>query len=106
MNYCTSSRPAVVATKPHRCTLCGEGIAIGETHATRTGVNRGQGRWTMRMHPECERFERGTEVVDPDWYEDVAEPAFERREALAWEEAQLGTYLHLDYRAWPTPLAR
>lgn len=96
---CLSTRNAVTARKPHRCDLCGERIHSGTLHDTRTGVVEGDGFWTMRMHPECHRYEqhgrrkdwRGdlVRVVDPDWYEDIHDPAFERSEVHAYELAQL-----------------
>ena len=66
----------VIARKQHRCELCGEGITRGEKYDLRTGVN-GDGHWQMHMHPECHAYE-SNDTVDPDWYEDVSEPAFER----------------------------
>lgn len=82
MSTCISSRDGVKGRKVHRCCLCGELIPVGETHDTRTGVVPGDGFWTMRMHPECHRYEQMPGIVDPDWYEDVSEPAFERAEAV------------------------
>ena len=74
--------------KPRRCCLCGERIDVGTAHNTRTGVEDGD-LWVMRMHPECERYESVPGIVDPDWYEDVSDPAFERRDAQRHEELQL-----------------
>lgn len=82
MSTYLSSKDGVKARKPHRCCLCGERINVGDTQDTRTGVGDGV-MWTMHMHPECHAYEKETGTVDPDWYEDVSEPAFERAEALA-----------------------
>lgn len=100
MSWYVSSKNSVKARKPHNCDLCGERIGIGESHDTRSGVSDGDGWSTMRMHPECHRYEqhgRRTDwkgdlvrVVDPEWYEDISSPAFERREAHRYEEFQLG----------------
>ena len=93
MSTCLSSKEGVKAAKQHRCCLCGERIVVGQLHDTRTGVAEGDGFWTMRMHPECHRYEQSPEMhrklSDWDWYEDVSEPAFERAEAQRHEELQL-----------------
>jgi hypothetical protein len=96
MSTYLSSKNGVKARKPHRCCLCGARIAVGEIHDTRTGVIEGDGFWTMRMHPDCHLFEqhgkridyagRTVCVVDPDWYEDTSDPAFDRSEAKAFAE--------------------
>lgn len=83
MSYYIQSKEKVRAAKRHHCTLCGEAILPGAIHDTRSGVVEGDGWWTMRMHPECHAHEQKPGVVDPDWYEDVSEPAFTRAEALA-----------------------
>ena len=77
MSWYVSSKDGVKARRPHRCDLCGERIAIGELYDTRSGVSEGDGFSTMHMHPECHAHE-SHETVDPDWYEDISEPAFER----------------------------
>lgn len=82
MNVMLSEARGVRSRKPRRCCLCGEGIGIGEAHDTRTGVDYGD-MWTMRMHPECHAYEGKRGAVDPDWYEDVSEPAFNRADAIA-----------------------
>ncbi len=89
MSTLLSSKEGVKARKLHRCCLCGQRIAVGESHDTRTGV--GDGMWTMRMHPECHRYEQTPEMrrALADWYEDVSDPAFERSEAHRHEELQL-----------------
>jgi hypothetical protein len=91
VSTCTSSKEGVTARKTYRCTLCGQRIHVGERHDTRTGVADGDGFWTMRMHPECHRYEQTPEMRRSlqDWYEDVSFPAFERDEAVARELAQL-----------------
>jgi hypothetical protein len=93
MSLCLSSKDGVTARKPYRCTLCGERIAIGERHDTRTGV--GDSFWTMRMHPECQRYEQTPQMRRDlaDWYEDTSEPAFERSEVHRHEELQLNPRL-------------
>ncbi len=82
MSTLLSSKNGVKARKPHRCCLCGERIEVGDTKDTRTGISDGQ-VWTMQMHPECHAYEQRTGVVDPDWYEDVSDPAFSRAGARA-----------------------
>ncbi len=77
-----SSNNSVKARKKHVCSLCGEHILPGEVYCTRTGVEEGDGFWTMRMHAECEAYE-SPQTVDPEWYEDISEPAFYRADALA-----------------------
>jgi hypothetical protein len=77
-----SCKDSVKARKNHCCVLCGERINAGEIHATRTGVNP-DGLWTMHMHPECVAYEAMPGNVDPDWYEDVSDPAFYRADAIA-----------------------
>lgn len=87
MSTLLSRREGVKARKQYRCSFCGERIAIGELHDTRTGVVQGDGFWTMRMHPECHRYEQTPKIRrilhDWDWYEDVSEPAFPRADAVA-----------------------
>ncbi len=82
MSTCLSSKEGAKARKPHRCSLCGERINAGELQDTRTGVCDGR-MWTMHMHPECHAYEQKPGAVDPDWYEDVSEPAFDRKDAQA-----------------------
>jgi len=82
MSTCLSSKDGVKARKPHRCCLCGQRIDAGELYDARTGVGDGC-MWTMKMHPECHAYEQKDGVVDPDWYEDVSDPAFERADAIA-----------------------
>lgn len=90
MSLCLSSRDGVTARNPYRCALCGQRIHVGERHDIRTGASP-DGIWTMRMHPECQRYEQTPEMRRNlrDWYEDVSEPAFDRAEAHAHELAQL-----------------
>ena len=82
MSTFLSSKNGTKARKPRRCCLCGERIEVGDTKDTRTGVSDGS-VWTMNMHPECHTHEQRPGVVDPEWYEDVCEPAFSRAEAVA-----------------------
>lgn len=82
MSTCLSSRDGIKARKPHRCCLCGERIAAGDTQDVRTGASS-DGMWTMHMHPECHAYERRPGIVDPEWYEDISEPAFARADAQA-----------------------
>lgn len=89
MSTCTSSTNGVKSRQPRHCCLCGGRIAVGESHDTRTGVVPGDGFWTMRMHPECHRYEQVPGIVDLDWYQDVSDPAFERADAHRHEELQL-----------------
>lgn len=88
MSTMLSFKDGVKARKKHRCCLCGESIAVGEIHDTRTGVDGGDGFWTMRMHPECQAYEQSPKMrdllYDSDWYEDVSEPAFARAAAKAY----------------------
>lgn len=81
MSTVLSTRDGTKARKPHRCCLCGDRINVGDIQDTRTGVDCGD-IWTMHMHPECHAYE-SNDTVDPDWYEDVSEPAFERSYAIA-----------------------
>lgn len=76
MSTCISSKDGVIARKQHRCVLCGEPILVGDKYDQRNGVGD-DGFWSVRMHPECHAYE-SNDTVDPDWYEDVSEPAFER----------------------------
>ncbi len=80
MSSFLSSKNGTKARKPHRCALCGERIEKGDTQDTRTGVGDGD-VWTMHMHPECHSYEQKPGTVDPDWYENVSEPAFNRVQA-------------------------
>jgi hypothetical protein len=82
MSLLLATKDGVKARKPHRCCLCGVRIHQGELHDTRRGVSDGA-VWTMRMHPECQAYEQKPGTVDPDWYEDISEPAFDRADALA-----------------------
>lgn len=85
MSVCLSSRDGIKARKPHRCCLCGEGIIKGDRQDVRTGVQEGDGFWTMHMHPECHRYEQSaSRPVDPDWYEEISDSAFPRAEAVAY----------------------
>ena len=81
MSTFLNARNGTKARKPHRCCLCGERINVGDTQDRRTGISDGS-VWTMHMHPECHAYEQTLGVVDPDWYEDVGEPAFSRSEAV------------------------
>jgi hypothetical protein len=72
----------VRSRKPRRCCLCGDRIDLRAPHDVRVGVDGGD-MWTIRMHPECHQHEtRG--AVDHDWwYEDVSDPAFDHKDAIA-----------------------
>lgn len=76
------SANGVKSKKAKRCCLCGEMIKAGEIKDTRSGLWDGSVT-TMDMHPECHAYERVDGVVDPDWYEDITEPAFDRSDAIA-----------------------
>jgi hypothetical protein len=84
MSLLVSFKDGVRARKQYRCCLCGECINAGDIHDTRAGVADGT-MWTMRMHPECQRYEQSPQMRESlcDWYEDTSEPAFERAEARA-----------------------
>jgi len=92
MSICLTQQHGVTAKKQHWCALCGERIPAGSRYDLRKGV--ADGFYTMRMHPECHRYEMTPEVHrrlnDWDWYEDISEPAFERSEVHHSEELQLG----------------
>ena len=81
MSTCLSSRNGVKARKRHYCDLCGEVIVPGGFYDTRTGVD-GSDMWTMKMHPECHTHEQKPGTVDPFWYDDITEPAFDRPAVL------------------------
>ena len=78
---CLRSKEGVKARKSHRCDFCGEKVNIGERYDIRVGADH-HGLWTMRMHPECHKYEQKDGIVDPDWYEDISEPAFYREDAI------------------------
>jgi hypothetical protein len=82
VSYSLSSKDGVKARKRYRCCLCGEGIEAGELHDTRSGIQAGDGWWTMRMHPGCHAYE-SRKTVDPEWYEDISDPAFRRADAIS-----------------------
>ncbi len=89
MSTVLSYKNGVIASKQYRCDLCGERIEAGEKYDRRSGVD-GHDMWTTRMHPECHAFEESG-VVDEEWYEDISDPAFERKSALEYaarEEVQ------------------
>ena len=41
------------AAKAHRCTYCGEVINQGDQYASWKSIERGDGWYTSKMHPEC-----------------------------------------------------
>jgi hypothetical protein len=86
MSMMLSERKAVKGRRDYHCDLCGEMIPKGEPHDTRTGVQQGDGFWTMRMHPECQQYEQSPAIRAHlmDWYEDISEPAFPRADAIAY----------------------
>jgi hypothetical protein len=90
MSLFLSKRDGGKARKAHRCCLCGERINPGDAQDTRTGVCDGA-MWTMHMHPECHRYEQKPGTVDRDWYEDIAEPAFSRADAIAFSSVPNGS---------------
>lgn len=55
-----------VARKRYRCWYCDELIAIGEKHGYRSGISEGD-FYTMRHHPECDKF--AIENWDSDGWE-------------------------------------
>ncbi len=82
MSTFLSSKEGVRAKKAKRCCLCGERINVGDMKDVRIGA--GDGRiWTMHMHPECHAYELIPGTVDLDWYEDIIDPAFDRKDAIA-----------------------
>jgi len=81
MSTFLNARNGTKARKPYRCCLCGERINVGDTQDRRTGISYGS-VWTMYMHPECHAYEQTPGVVDPDWYEEIGDPAFSRFEAV------------------------
>lgn len=91
MSTYLSSREGVKARKRYRCDLCGEDIAVGELHDTRTGVETGTGFWTMRMHPECHAYEQTPAMRNAlvDWYEEISDPAFDRADALTHRDTAM-----------------
>jgi hypothetical protein len=93
MSYPLSQKVGVTARKKYHCDLCGEVIHIGERYDVRCGVSSGDGWYTMRMHPECQRYEQTPairkQLNEWDWYEDASEPAFPRSEVHRAEELLL-----------------
>ncbi len=87
MSNCITGITGVKSRKARRCVLCGSRIEAGEQHNVRTGVNS-DGWWKMRMHVECHAYEEQPGVIDWDWYEDVSQPAFERKDALEFMAAK------------------
>jgi predicted nucleic acid-binding Zn-ribbon protein len=80
MSYVTS-KDGIKARKAHRCDLCGEAINSGDIQDVRSGLSD-DGWYTMHMHPECHKYEqKQPSPVDSDWYEDISEPAFDRKKA-------------------------
>lgn len=75
----------VKARKASWCWWCLEKIDVGEACDVRSGVEDGQGFSTMRMHPECSRYENSIPWKDrEDWYDDApSEPMFTRAHAIA-----------------------
>jgi hypothetical protein len=69
--------------KRKRCALCHDLIKVGDSKVVRNGTDGGD-FWTMHMHPECEAYETVSGTVDPDWYEDCFDPAFDRSVAIEY----------------------
>jgi hypothetical protein len=86
-------KDGVKARKRTRCDLCGELIEAGDMKDVRSGVVPGEGFWKMNMHPECHAYEKMPGSVDIEWYEDIMDPAFDRKKAIAAMEAKKGTDL-------------
>lgn len=82
MSTVLSERNRVRARKVKQCCLCGERIEIGALKDVRKGVDSGD-MWVMDMHPECHQYESVPGAVDPDWYENISDSAFDRSEAIA-----------------------
>ena len=83
MSTCVSHKNGVKSRKRKRCTLCGEMINVGDIKDIRTGIESGEGFWTMHMHPECHAHEQRPGTVDPDWYYDSdGYPAFDRADVI------------------------
>jgi hypothetical protein len=81
MSTLLSSKDGVKSRKHQICCLCGERIEPGDIKDVRSGVAYDQ-MWTMHMHPECHAYEKVPGHVDPEWYEDIIEPAFDRSKAI------------------------
>jgi hypothetical protein len=81
MSVVLSSKENVKARRDYHCDLCGERIKKGDKYSRRTGACD-DGMWTMHMHPECELYEQHPGTVDWDWYEDISDPVFNRKEAI------------------------
>ena len=82
MSLCLSSKDGVKAKKRHRCEFCFEPIMPGDLYDKRTGVEPGDGHWTMHMLPECHAYE--STALWPYDYEDMSDPVFTRTEAIAF----------------------
>ena len=73
----------VVASKAHRCGLCGLSIPAGSTHYTQRNADE-TSAWTWRAHTECARRITefwewcGTDIRYVDEYEDIAPDEFRR----------------------------
>lgn len=57
---CTRGNREVVGRKAHRCDVCFKTIPKGERHVQRSGVESGEGFYTMHLHLACE-------VASKDW---------------------------------------
>lgn len=87
--------------KWQRCRLCGQVIEIGEPCHRFTGVEPGEGWWTMHIHPECYAVTIKEKWDTDDW--ELCEPGdFDRpttggagaepvRETVATERAATAT---------------
>ena len=51
--------------KRHRCHLCWQRIESSEECCRATGLEPGEGHWTIHMHPEC--YDRTMHWDEGDW---------------------------------------
>lgn len=56
-----------VGRKPHQCDVCRGTIPVGVRHWQRTGVQQGEGFYTMHMHDPC--YEEQKSWGPGDWEE-------------------------------------
>lgn len=82
-----SQRNVASSKKRKVCPLCGTLIEIGSPKVVRNGTDGGD-FLSMHMHPECEAYEHAPGAVDPCWYDDFYERAFERSEAIEFVKAK------------------
>lgn len=65
MSWYGAPAKTIKARRPHRCRVCDQRIAVGETCDTWTGLEPGTGWWTVWVHPECHEICK--EWDDMDW---------------------------------------